>query len=281
MVHAVVVRNAYKKFGELDAALWKQIHKSDFAVKKSVKAALDHVSFEVDEGEIFGLLGPEGSGKSTLMRLIATLLLPDKGDIKVFGYSAVQQPLEVKGLVKMVSEGASFFKKLSPMENLLYGASLYGMNGKDTHIRIEECLLCVGLEDHEIFKPRGEMSRGMQRIVAIARALLSRPRLLLMDEPTKGLDAHSKREVQEVIKNLNSESGMTILLATHDMLEADELCDRIAIMDSGKVVALDTPEGIKQIILANGHKPPLEGVFLELTGKTLVKDEIVMNGMKR
>jgi ABC-2 type transport system ATP-binding protein len=258
MVHAVVVRNAYKKFGELDAALWKQIHKSDSAVKKSVKAALDHVSFEVDEGEIFGLLGPEGSGKSTLMRLIATLLLPDKGDIKVFGYSAVQQPLEVKGLVNMVSEGASFFKKLSPMENLLYGASLYGMNGKDTHIRIEECLLCVGLEDHEIYKPMGEMSRGMQGIVAIARALLSRPRLLLMDEPTKGLDVHSKREVQGVIKDLNRQYGLTILLATQDKVEADNLCDRTAIIERGKIVALDTSHGFRQNISPHEYEPTRE-----------------------
>jgi ABC-2 type transport system ATP-binding protein len=119
-----------------------------------------------------------------------------------------------------------------------------------------------------------EMSRGMQQKVAIARALLSQPKLLLMDEPTTGLDPRSKREVQSVIKELNRESGTTILLTTHDMLEADNLCDRKAIIDNGKIVALDNPQGLKKIISPNGHEPTLEDVFLELTGKSLVKDEI-------
>jgi ABC-2 type transport system ATP-binding protein len=118
-----------------------------------------------------------------------------------------------------------------------------------------------------------EMSRGMQQKVAIARALLTRPQLLLMDEPTTGLDPRSKQEVQAVIKELNEESGTTILLTTHDMVEADNLCDRIAIIDSGKIVALDNPEGLKKIISPNGHEPTLEEVFLELTGKELVSEE--------
>jgi ABC-2 type transport system ATP-binding protein len=117
------------------------------------------------------------------------------------------------------------------------------------------------------------MSRGMQQKVAIARALLSRPRLLLLDEPTTGLDPRSKREVQAVVRELNQEAGTTILLSTHDMLEADGLCDRIAIIDSGKIVALDTPEGLKKLISPNGHEHTLEEVFLELTGKALVKEE--------
>ena len=114
----------------------------------------------------------------------------------------------------------------------------------------------------------------MQQKVAIARALLSRPRLLLMDEPTTGLDPRSKREVQEVIKELNLDSGTTILLTTHDMLEADHLCNRVAIIDNGRIVALDTPEGLKQVISTNGHELTLEDVFLELTGKPLVKEEM-------
>ncbi|UCF27267.1 MAG: ABC transporter ATP-binding protein, partial [Chloroflexota bacterium] len=164
-------------------------------------------------------------------------------------------------------------KKLSPMENLLYGARLYGMSGKETRMRVEEILLRLGLKKRSIYKPMEEMSRGMQQKVAIARALLSRPQLLLMDEPTTGLDPRSKREVQAVIKELNEDSGTTILLTTHDMVEADNLCDRIAIIDSGKIVALDNPGGLKKIISPNGHEPTLEDVFLELTGKELVSEE--------
>lgn len=273
MVQAIVVHNVYKKFGKLEPSLWKQIFNTSSNGNKPAVVAVDHVSFEVDEGEMFGVLGPNGSGKSTLIRLIATLLLPDKGDIQVFGYDVVKQPMEVQRRINRVSVEASFFKKLSPMENLLYGARLYGMNGKETRIRVEEILLRLGLKKRSIYKPMDEMSRGMQQKVAIARALLSRPRLLLMDEPTTGLDPRSKREVQEVIEELNQESGTTILLTTHDMLEADNLCDRIAIIDSGKIAALDTPQGLKKIISPNGHEPTLEDVFLELTGKTLVKEE--------
>ena len=273
MVQAIVVHNVFKKFGKLEPSLWKQIFNTSSNGNKPAVVAVDHVSFEVDEGEIFGVLGPNGSGKSTLIRLIATLLLPDKGDIQVFGYDVVKQPMEVQRRINRVSVEASFFKKLSPMENLLYGARLYGMNGKETRIRVEEILLRLGLKKRSIYKPMDEMSRGMQQKVAIARALLSRPRLLLMDEPTTGLDPRSKREVQEVIEELNQESGTTILLTTHDMLEADNLCDRIAIIDSGKIAALDTPQGLKKIISPNGHEPTLEDVFLELTGKTLVKEE--------
>jgi ABC-2 type transport system ATP-binding protein len=159
------------------------------------------------------------------------------------------------------------------MENLLYGARLYGMEGGETRKRVLEILTRLGLEKRSIYSPMEEMSRGMQQKVAIARALLSRPRLLLLDEPTTGLDPRSKREVQAVIRELNRESGTTILLTTHDMLEADQLCDRIAIIDNGKIVALDTPLALKAMIPSNGHEPTLEDVFLELTGKKLVKED--------
>jgi ABC-2 type transport system ATP-binding protein len=219
------------------------------------------------------VLGPNGSGKSTLIRLMATLLLPDSGEITVFGHDVVRQSMEVQRLINRVSVEASFFKKLSPMENLLYGARLYGLEGAETRRRVVEILTRLGLEKRSIYQPMEEMSRGMQQKVAIARALLSRPRLLLLDEPTTGLDPRSKREVQAVVRELNQEAGTTILLTTHDMLEADTLCDRIAIIDSGVIVALDTPVGLKKIISPNGHEPTLEEVFLELTGKALIKEE--------
>ena len=137
-----------------------------------------------------------------------------------------------------------------------------------------EILTRLGLEERSIFAPMEEMSRGMQQKVAIARALLSKPRILLLDEPTTGLDPRSKLEVQAVVRELNEEHGTTMLLTTHDMVEADDLCHRVAIMDGGKVVALDTPEALKTSIPnKNGHEPNLEEVFLELTGKNLVKEE--------
>ncbi|MGB7066883.1 MAG: ABC transporter ATP-binding protein [Syntrophobacteria bacterium] len=242
--------------------------------EKPVVVAVDHVSFEVEEGEIFGVLGSNGSGKSTLIRLIATLLLPDKGDIQVFGYDAVKQPVEVQKMINRISVQAGFFKKISPMENLLLSARLYGMDVRETHTRVEEILLRLGLENRAIHKPMDEMSRGMQQRIAIARTLLSRPRMLLMDEPTTGLDPRSKGEVQAVIREINHDSGTTILLTTHDMMEAEILCDRIAIIDSGKIVALDTPQGLREIISQNGNGATLEDVFIERTGKTLVRGKV-------
>jgi ABC-2 type transport system ATP-binding protein len=199
--------------------------------------------------------------------------LPDSGEIQVFGHDVVSHPIQVQRLINRVSVEASFFKKLSPMENLIYGARLYGMEGRDTRKKVVEILTRLGLEKKVIYKPMEEMSRGMQQKVAIARALLSRPKLLLLDEPTTGLDPRSKREVQAVIRELNQEHGTTILLTTHDMLEADTLCQRVAIIDGGKIVALDTPTALKNIIPQNGHQPTLEEVFLELTGKQLVKED--------
>jgi ABC-2 type transport system ATP-binding protein len=290
MTAAIQVHEAYKHFGKPAQPIWKRLPWVKQAAnevdkpaaeagaaspngKKAVVVAVDHVTFDVRDGEVFGVLGPNGSGKSTLIRLIATLLLPDAGSIRVFDYDVVRHPMEVQRLINRVSVEASFFKKLSPMENLVYGARLYGMGGKETRKRVLEILTRLGLEERSIYKPMEEMSRGMQQKVAIARALLSKPRLLLLDEPTTGLDPRSKREVQAVVRELNQEHGTTILLTTHDMLEADSLCERIAIIDSGKVAALDAPSGLKRLIPRNGHEPTLEDVFLELTGKKLVKED--------
>jgi ABC-2 type transport system ATP-binding protein len=272
MFEAIQIIDAYKKFGKPSHPWWKG-RNGHIETDKMVKVAVDHISFSVHDAEIFGVLGPNGSGKSTLIRLIATLLLPDAGSISVFGHDVVSQPMQVQRLINRVSVEASFFKKLSPMENLLYGARLYGMEGKETRQKVMEILIHLGLEKDVIHKPMEEMSRGMQQKVAIARALLSKPRLLLLDEPTTGLDPRSKREVQALVKELNQQNGTTILLTTHDMNEAEVLCHRIAIVDGGKVVALDTPEALKRLIPRNGHEPTLEEVFLELTGNKLVAED--------
>ena len=236
--------------------------------------AVDSVSFHVRRGEIFGILGPNGSGKSTLVRCIATLLFPDEGQINVFGHDVMKEEMAVKQLINRVSVEASFFKKLTPMENLIYGARLYGLGAKEARERALEVLGRLGLKKEAIFQPMEEMSRGMQQKVAIARALLTQPILLLLDEPTTGLDPRSKREVQAFLEELQATHDTTILLTTHDMQEADALCDRIAILDAGQIVALDTPTGLKALVpRTNGHDPTLEDVFMELTGKKLVREE--------
>lgn len=293
MSSAIVVQDVMKKFGNNDENRWtkwfpikqgkektngKALAASDEGASREIAkkhiVAVDHVSFEVREGEIFGVLGPNGGGKSTLIRLISTLLLPDSGKVTVFGYDVVKSAIQVQRLINRVSVEASFFKKLSPMENLMYGARLYGMNGAETRKKVVEILTRLGLKERSIYAPMEEMSRGMQQKVAIARALLSKPRLLLLDEPTTGLDPRSKREVQDVVRELRTQYGTTILLTTHDMVEAEALCDRISIMASGKIVALDTPDGLKKMIhCEDGKEPTLEDVFLELTGKKLVKKE--------
>lgn len=268
---AIQIYNVTKRFGKKDVPWWHGLPllgNASNGDRKSV-TAVDDVTLSVQTGEIFGVLGPNGSGKSTLIRLIATLLLPDEGELRVFGHDVVRAPREVQQRINRVSVEASFFKKLSPMENLTYGARLYGMRGDDIRSRVVEILTRLGLERRAVFNPMEQMSRGMQQKVAIARALLSRPQLLLLDEPTTGLDPRSKREVQAVVRELRDDAGTTMLLTTHDMAEADQLCDRVAIIDRGKIVALDTPKGLKRLISQNGHEPTLEDVFLELTGREL------------
>ena len=268
---ALKVSDVTKRFVKSDGFRWPW--KRNGNGRKPV-VAVDSVSFHVRRGEIFGILGPNGSGKSTLVRCIATLLFPDEGQINVFGHDVMKEEMAVKQLINRVSVEASFFKKLTPMENLIYGARLYGLGAKEARARALEVLGRLGLKKEAIFQPMEEMSRGMQQKVAIARALLTQPILLLLDEPTTGLDPRSKREVQAFLEELQDIHDATILLTTHDMQEADALCDRIAILDDGQIVALDTPTGLKALVpRTNGHDPTLEDVFMELTGKRLVREE--------
>jgi ABC-2 type transport system ATP-binding protein len=239
--------------------------------KKTV-VAVDDVSLAVRRGEIFGILGPNGTGKSTLIRLVSTLLIPDSGTIRVFGLDVRRDEDAVKRLINRVSVEAAFFKKLSPMENLLYAARLYRIPGDKARPEIVAILTRLGLKEKAIYEPMEDMSRGMQQKVAIARAFLTAPVLLLLDEPTTGLDPRSKLEVQAFVREIRDAHDTTVLLTTHDMAEAEALCDRIAIFDHGKIVALDTPDGLKQAIPERERAVTLEDVFLELTGRAL-KDE--------
>jgi ABC-2 type transport system ATP-binding protein len=280
---ALSVQNAHKVFGHRQARGWlpwingrSNGHRTNGhgdQQQASETVAVDHLTFEVNRGEIFGILGPNGGGKSTLIRLIATLLLPDDGDIRVFGHDVIRESMAAQRMINRVSVEASFFKKLSPMENLLYGARLYGVSGAEIRRQVTEILDRLSIPKKNINRPMEEMSRGMQQKVAIARALLSAPILLLLDEPTTGLDPRSKRDVQAFVRELRDSHDTTIVLTTHDMVEAENLCDRIAIMDSGRIVALDTPQRLKAVARHNnGHQPTLEDVFLELTGKELIKE---------
>ena len=228
--------------------------------------AVDNVSLNVERGEIFGILGANGSGKSTLIRLVSTLLLPDHGVLEVFGLDVVQHELRVKQLINRVSVDAAFFKKLSPMENLMYAGRLYGLNTGETHKRGLDVLDRLGITEKVAGEPMEHMSRGMQQKVAIARALLTSPVLLLLDEPTTGLDPRSKKDVQQMVLRLRREHDATVVLTTHDMDEADRLCDRIAVLDKGRAIALDTPAHLKQ---AGGS---LEDVFMRLTDEDAAEE---------
>ncbi|MCY3780643.1 MAG: ABC transporter ATP-binding protein [Chloroflexi bacterium] len=231
--------------------------------------AVDHVSFTVARGEIFGILGPNGSGKSTLVRLISTLLKADAGSAKVFGIDIAEDEMGVKQLISRVSVDAAFFKKLSPLENLLYGARLYGVTGPEATVKAYEIMGRLGLKRSTYTEPMEEMSRGMQQKVAIARAFLTSPILLLLDEPTTGLDPRSKRDVRAFIEELRDSHDATILITTHDMEEADLLCGRVAVIHNGKLVATGTPEELKRSISHPGSAPTLEDVFMVLTGEQL------------
>jgi ABC-2 type transport system ATP-binding protein len=260
--------------GMLLRRLQQRTGRMDGNGKSKRVVAVDNVSLEVRRNEIFGVLGPNGSGKSTLIRLTATLLVPDEGQIEVFGLDVTRHEMQVKRLINRVSVDAAFFKKLSGIENLMYAARLYGLSGREARQEAFAILSRLGLKDKEITGPLEDMSRGMQQKVAIARAFLTHPTLLLLDEPTTGLDPRSKREVQAFVEELRDTHDATMVLTTHDMHEAEALCDRIAILDEGKIVALDTPVGLKTLVpQSNGHESTLEDVFMALTGKELIKEE--------
>src|SRR5881398_2216078 len=208
--------------------------------------ALRGVSFDVARGECVAILGPNGSGKSTLVRLLATLLLPDGGSARVFGHDAFREPRAVRRLVNRVSVEASFFKKMSAVENLAYAARFYGLAPRQTRRRIPEILDRVGFPADRQNGPMEHLSRGTQQKVALARALLTSPVLLLLDEPTTGLDPRSKLEVQDFIREVRATHDTTILLCTHDLVEAEILAERIGILDDGELLCLETADEIKQ-----------------------------------
>jgi ABC-2 type transport system ATP-binding protein len=231
--------------------------------------ALKDVSFTIERGECVAVLGANGSGKSTLVRLLATLLLHDGGSARVFGHDVFADPRPVRRLVNRVSVEASFFKKMSSNENLSYAARFYGLTRKETNTRIPEILERVGFPVERRGEAMEALSRGMQQKVALARALLTAPVLLLLDEPTTGLDPRSKLEVQEFIKEVRQVHDATILLCTHDLDEAQVLADRVGILADGELIALGTVDELT----ARYRVETLEQAFFAATGRALGDDE--------
>jgi ABC-2 type transport system ATP-binding protein len=240
--------------------------------KKTV-TAVDDVSLRVERGEVYGILGANGGGKSTLIRLVSTLLTLDSGRVEVLGHDVERDEMAVKRLINRVSVDAAFFKKLSPHENLLYAARLYGLKAGDAQRDAERILGRLGIAKSRLDSPLEQMSRGMQQKVAIARAILTSPTLLLLDEPTTGLDPRSKLDVQAFIEEIKATHDATILLTTHDLAEADRLCDRLSILDDGRLVVEGTPDELKhKVALEYGLSPTLDSVFMTWTGRSLDDD---------
>jgi ABC-2 type transport system ATP-binding protein len=236
---------------------------------KRQRVALDGVTFTLERGETVAILGQNGSGKSTLVRLLSTLLLPDGGSASILGHDVVAEHRAVRRVVNRVSVEASFFKKMSAAENLSYAARYYGMTAGQTRDKIPEILARVGFPQDRRDEPMENLSRGMQQKVALARALLTSPVVLLLDEPTTGLDPRSKLEVQDFIREIRSSHDSTILLCTHDLGEAEILAERVGILDRGRLLMLEPAEEIKQHYGA----ATLEEAFFAATGREFEAEE--------
>ena len=256
------VRKAFRRRERESGAPWWRRESKD-------KVALHALDLDVEPGGVTGILGPNGSGKSTLIRILGTLLTPDAGIARVFGWDVVSQALEVRRHINRVSVEAAFFKELSPWENMVYAARLYGTETGGGRRRVAAILESLGLSLDVMDQPMKQLSRGQQQKVAIARSFLTAPSLLLMDEPTTGLDPRSKRDVQGVLEKLRAETEITVLLCTHDMDEAAALCDRVLMMDEGRVLADGSPDDLTRRHDASS----LEEVFMRLTGKALEAEE--------
>ena len=275
---AVVIDGVTKIFKKSRPLLRRRNKKEE---KREVRA-VDNVTMTIKRREIVGILGSNGSGKSTLIRILSTLLIPDSGHVTIFGYDVEKDERTVQRLINRVSVEASFFKKLSPMENLIYAARLYNMPAAEARARIRSILGRLGIKPDRIGAPLEHMSRGMQQKVAIARAFLTAPVVLLLDEPTTGLDPRSKIDVQTFVRELRDEHNATILLTTHDMDEAEALCDRVAIIDQGRIVALG---GVKELqrdvaqLMGRAEPVTMHEVFMHYTAShQITEDDIERYG---
>jgi ABC-2 type transport system ATP-binding protein len=267
----LVVQDVSKVFRPGRAAALRRRRRA----RRGPRAAVDGVSFSVEPGEIYGIIGANGSGKSTLIRILSTLLLPDRGEVRVFGRDAVRDPASVRPLLNRVSADPSFFRPMSAEENLLFFGRAYGLPGAEVRRRTTSILRRLGLGDEHASEPMLHLSRGQQQKVAVARAFLTSPLLMLLDEPTTGLDPRSKRDVQEFVAEVRADAQVSILLTTHDMDEAELLCDRIGFLSGGRLVAEGTPLELRDQVRAGRplEEVDMEDVFMELTGRRIEEDE--------
>ena len=207
--------------------------------------AVDNLSLDIKEGEIFGLLGPNGAGKTTTLSMLATLLAPTSGNALISGFDIVKHPTQVRRCIGFVFQDPSSDDLLTGRENLYLHALMYGVEGSEINKKIDEGLKLVDLTDKQNIRMR-KYSGGMRRRLELARGFLHSPKILFLDEPTLGLDPQTRENLWDYIKKLSTENKITIILTTHYMEEADKLCDRVAIIDHGKIIALDTPNNFKK-----------------------------------
>ncbi|QLD89036.1 ATP-binding cassette domain-containing protein [Natronomonas salina] len=205
--------------------------------------AVDDLSFSVEDGELFGLLGPNGAGKSTLLNVLVTLLRPTDGTARVDGHDVVEETAAVRNSLGIVFQEPALDEELTGEENLAFHGRLYGMGRDERAARIDEVLDLVGLRE-ERDAPVGTYSGGMKRRLEIGRGLLHEPSVLFLDEPTVGLDARTRRDTWEYIQRMNDEAGVTVVLTTHYIEEAEQLCDRVAVVDDGRIAAIDSPAAL-------------------------------------
>src|SRR5690348_1681052 len=244
---AVEVNGLTKVFEKGRRTIWQRLRREPD--KREQFVAVNGIDLRVERGEIFGVLGPNGAGKTTTLRMLATLLEPTSGDVRILGIDVKTHPREIRAnLGAMLSGERSLYWKLTARENLEYYAALYHVPPKEQRSRIDAALVAVKLMDRaDDYVER--YSTGMRQRLALARALLPDPPLVILDEPTVGLDPQAARDLRDRVRELKRQ-GRTVLLTTHYMEEADQLCDRVAIIDHGKIVALDTPAALKRTVRA-------------------------------
>jgi len=239
----------------------KDLHKSFNEFK-----AVNGVSFSINKGEIFGLLGPNGAGKTTTIRMLSTVLQSDSGDITIGGHSVRNEAEAVRNIIGVCPQDLALYEDLSALDNMVFFGRMAGMGGKEAHEQAMTNLKLMGLVERAKGKV-AKFSGGMKRRINLAIALMGHPQLLFLDEPTVGIDPQSRNNIYENILGLQKK-GMTILYTTHYMEEADRLCQRVAIMDGGQIISMDTPYHLKSQI-GSPEKVTLEDVFLKLTGRSL------------
>ncbi len=245
--------------------------------------AVDHISFDVKEGEVFGFLGPNGAGKTTTIRIMVGLTQPSSGTVLINGHDVLKEPVEVKKTIGLVPETSNLYGELTALKNLIYQAELYGVPKKERSIRSIDLLEEFNLKEHQE-KPFQKLSRGLKRRLTIATALIHYPRILFLDEPTTGLDVMSARGLRKLIGDLKKK-GITIFLTTHYIPEAEELCDRIGIIVKGKIRIIDSPNNIRsqvkkgEILEVGLERVPddLRNQFLTLDGieKILIDENVI------